>query len=186
MEEKEIIKSEKYDTLSFANIMLVLGFVCGIIIRFILNGWLVNWFCTLIAIITFAVFSLIGFLVHIAFSKIELTVTDKRIYGTTLFGKRVDLPLDSVSAVGTAWMKTINVTTSSGRISFSLMKNSDALHSEISKLLINRQGKTNETVIKQEIPQSNADELKKYKDLLDSGIITQDEFEAKKKQLLDL
>ena len=33
---------------------------------------------------------------------------------------------------------------------------------------------------------SNADELKKYKDLLDSGIISQEEFEAKKKQLLGL
>lgn len=31
-----------------------------------------------------------------------------------------------------------------------------------------------------------ADELKKYKELLDSGIITQEEFEAKKKQLLGL
>lgn len=33
---------------------------------------------------------------------------------------------------------------------------------------------------------SAADELKKYKDLLDSGIINQDEFDAKKKQLLGL
>ena len=33
---------------------------------------------------------------------------------------------------------------------------------------------------------SSADELKKYKDLLDSGIITQEEFDAKKKQLLGL
>ena len=33
---------------------------------------------------------------------------------------------------------------------------------------------------------SGADELKKYKDLLDSGVITQEEFDAKKKQLLDL
>lgn len=31
-----------------------------------------------------------------------------------------------------------------------------------------------------------ADELKKYKDLLDSGVITQEEFEAKKKELLGL
>ena len=31
-----------------------------------------------------------------------------------------------------------------------------------------------------------ADKLKKYKDLLDSGVITQEEFDAKKKQLLDL
>ncbi len=40
--------------------------------------------------------------------------------------------------------------------------------------------------IKQEIPQSNADELAKYKDLLDKGIISQEEFDAKKKQLLGL
>ena len=33
---------------------------------------------------------------------------------------------------------------------------------------------------------SSADELKKYKELLDTGIITQEEFDAKKKQLLGL
>ena len=33
---------------------------------------------------------------------------------------------------------------------------------------------------------SNADELKKYKELLDAGVITQEEFDAKKKQLLGL
>ena len=33
---------------------------------------------------------------------------------------------------------------------------------------------------------SDSDEIKKYKELLDSGIITQEEFEAKKKQLLGL
>ncbi len=33
---------------------------------------------------------------------------------------------------------------------------------------------------------ANADELKKFKDLLDSGVITQEEFDAKKEQLLGL
>ena len=35
-------------------------------------------------------------------------------------------------------------------------------------------------------PASNADELKKYKELLDMGVISQEEFDAKKKQLLGL
>ncbi len=35
-------------------------------------------------------------------------------------------------------------------------------------------------------PASAADEILKYKNLLDSGVITQEEFEQKKKQLLDL
>ena len=33
---------------------------------------------------------------------------------------------------------------------------------------------------------TNADELKKYADLKDQGIITEEEFQAKKKKLLDL
>ena len=33
---------------------------------------------------------------------------------------------------------------------------------------------------------SKADELKKYSDLKDQGIITEEEFQAKKKKLLDL
>ena len=33
---------------------------------------------------------------------------------------------------------------------------------------------------------SDADELKKYAELRDQGIITEDEFQAKKKKLLDL
>ncbi len=41
-------------------------------------------------------------------------------------------------------------------------------------------------VIQQTVSNSNADELKKYKELLDSGIISQQEFESKKKQLLGL
>lgn len=42
----------------------------------------------------------------------------------------------------------------------------------------------NNTTIVNEV--SSADELKKFKDLLDSGIITKEEFDAKKKQLLGL
>lgn len=43
--------------------------------------------------------------------------------------------------------------------------------------------KTDTTVVQQV---SSADELKKFKDLLDMGVITQEEFDAKKKQLLGL
>ena len=40
------------------------------------------------------------------------------------------------------------------------------------------------TVVQQAL--STADELKKFKELLDIGVITQEEFDAKKKQLLGL
>ena len=115
----------------------------------------------------------------------EITVTNTRVYGTTLFGKRIDLPFDMISAVGTTGItKGITVSTSSGVIKFVLIQNRDEIHEVISKILINRQNA--QTMIKQEPQQSNADELAKYKDLLDKGIITQEEFDAKKKQLLGL
>ena len=134
-----------------------------------------------------AFFTILGWVFYCATRKITLTVTDKRVYGTTAFGKRVDLPLDMISAVGTGMFKSIAVTTSSGTIKFSFMENRDAIHAEISKLLVNRQDKpVTTTTIKQEPSQSDADELKKYKELLDMGVITQEEFDAKKKQLLGL
>lgn len=132
---------------------------------------------------------IIGLIFYHATNKITLTITDKRVYGTALFGKRVDLPFDMISAVGTSIFKGIAVATSSGTIKFAFMENRDSLHDEISKQLVIRQSQNNkkgDTVIKQEIPQSNADELKKYKELLDSGVISQEEFDAKKKQLLGL
>jgi predicted Zn-dependent peptidase len=53
-------------------------------------------------------------------------------------------------------------------------------------LIIPKEVKQPQQMIKNIQETSNADELKKYKDLLDSRIITQEEFDAKKKQLLGL
>jgi hypothetical protein len=117
----------------------------------------------------------------------EIVITDKRVYGQTAFGKRVDLPIDSISAIASTWPKGVAVATSSGRVAFLMIKNCDEIHRCVSNLLIDRQNKApNTPMIKQEIPQSNADELRKFKELLDSGVITQEEFDAKKKQLLGL
>lgn len=134
------------------------------------------------------VIAIIFVILYFAYSKISITVTNKRVYGNTFFGKQVDLPVDSISAVGSGMMKGISVATSSGKITFSFIKNRDEIRTAITNLLNNRQTKQTvaTTTIKQEIPQSNADELKKYKDLLDSGVISQEEFDAKKKQLLGL
>ena len=131
--------------------------------------------------------TIIGVLLYIACAKVAITVTDKRVYGTALWGKRVDLPLDAISAVSTTMLKGIGVATSSGLISFKMIENNEDVHRAISNLLIARQGKQPVApVVKQEIAKSDADELKKYKDLLDSGVITQEEFDAKKKQILGL
>ncbi len=72
-------------------------------------------------------------------SKMEIIVTNKRVYGKTAFGKRVDLPIDSISVVGTSFLKGIDVGTSSGKIKFKGIKNYMEIHKVIIKLLNERQ-----------------------------------------------
>ena len=122
-----------------------------------------------------------------AVSKMQIVVTDKRVYGKTYFGRSVDLPMDSISAVGSTWFKGIAVSTSSGQISFLLIQNAKEIHATIRKLLIERQEqKEKAQAVPNSAAASPAEELKKYKELLDSGVITQEDFDAKKKQLLGL
>ena len=212
MNEKILIKSERFNVKKVAAIIVIIGFLLLIayavfdVFRYSaefkrLEAKDYHWFDYsspldmaiqqdggfIVAFLVPVVFAIIAFVVYRAYSQIELTVTDKRVFGCATFGKRVDLPLDAISAVGTSSMKGIDVTTASGAIKFKFIMNRDELHNEISKLLIERQNKPiASTTIKQEIPQSNADELKKFKELLDAGVITQEEFDAKKKQLLGL
>lgn len=55
-----------------------------------------------------------------------------------------------------------------------------------SPIIVGKQKDLQQTVINNMQEVSSADELKKYKELLDSGVITQEEFDEKKKQLLNL
>ncbi len=94
------------------------------------------------------------------------------------------MPLDSISATSTLRvLKGVSVSTSSGIIKFLLIKNSNEMYEEISKLLLERQ---NNSPVKVEKKTDTPDDLIKLKELLDKGIITQEEFDAKEKQILGL
>ena len=136
----------------------------------------------------FPFISLIFLLYYWIICKMQITVTDKRVYGKTIFGRSVDLPIDSISAVGSGMFNKIVVATSSGIIKFFFIENSQAVREEILQLLMLRQDEKKVEIkpIEPVAKISDADELKKYKELLDSGIITQEEFDIKKKQILGL
>lgn len=135
-----------------------------------------------------------GLMVFLAFLMLvfgrdsQICITDKRVYGKTLLGKRVDLPLDSISSVGLTnpLLQGLSVSSNSGNISFYLISNRNKAHEILSKLIIERQEKPKEKIVIQESYQSSADELKKFKELLDIGAITEEEFDIKKKELLGL
>lgn len=117
--------------------------------------------------------------------KMSITVTPNRVYGRTMLSE-VSLPMDSVTMTRKSGMKNLRVESPSENFMFSLgnAKVRDEIYNVINQQISERQNnKGNVTVVNSA---SNADELKKYKDLLDAGVITQDEFDAQKKQLLGL
>ncbi len=246
MDEKIIVKSEKYNVKKLFKIMIIIGVVFSIILAVIriagdysyrldlysdyyedyldhqqeyqethrwcsgyggelcyrckkIQGYssaqeyaadgLFYTFIELVNFIPFAAFALIGGLIYLWLRSYEMTITDKRVYGKVAWGKRVDLPLDSISSTSTiALFKGVAVATSSGKIAFLAVKNSAEIFEKVNALLVERQKAKNEAApVQPSVPvSSNADELKKFKDLVDSGIITQEEFDAKKKELLGL
>ena len=123
-----------------------------------------------------------------ALSKCQIIITDKNIKGKTFFGKEVVLPLYMVSSYSRRKMfSTIAIATSSGVTKFALVENYQEIGDTLSSLINKRQEAT-VMLEKEEAKKSEDkfDELKKYKDLLDSGIISQEDFDKKKTEILGL
>ena len=156
---------------------------CGWSVRYYRDFWEIEYIY--IAIGSF-VTSLLLALFYWMLCKTQIAITDKRVYGKTYFGRSVDLPMDSVSAIGSCFPKGIAIATSSGKVSFLFIDNATQIHNLVCQLLIERQENNKARSNAVVMPVSNADELKKYKELLDGGVISPEEFDAKKKQLLGL
>lgn len=123
-----------------------------------------------------------------------ITCTNKRLIFLDkgmIFGlKHVDIPIDKINSIsykkgmllgeiivhhGSAEMKIKNI------MKDTLNPMTDAINTEIDN---HKLASNNRTV--QESGNSAADEILKFKELLDADIITQEEFDAKKKELLGL
>lgn len=133
------------------------------------------------------------FVVCLIPGKCKLVITDKNVKGRACGGKEVVLPIHMISAYATKKRGSqISITTASGIVYFAHIKNYKEIGEVLSGLINERQTKTTtaQTATSEQsapAPQSNSmDDLVKLKSLLDSGIITQEEFDAKKKQILGL
>ena len=183
MDEKIIIRGKAENVKLVPYILIAIGLIVSIGISYLITVPYSEDYMLPLTIGGGGALVVLGVILFFYVNNCEICVTDKRVYGKAAFGVRVDIPLDSISAVGTiGWLKGISVASSSGSIKFLYIANAIELHSQLSKLIINRQNSKTTDFSNN----SNADELKKFKDLLDSGIITQEEFDAKKKELLGL
>ncbi len=196
MEEKTIIEA-KFEKNKIANILLVIAMTLigiGLLVNLILDSWIIDYGFYNIFIspeITGTWIMYPGYIIMIPqfifralMSGCALTITNKKVTGKASFKKQVDLPLSQISSVGLGLFSSLSIGTSSGRISFWLINNREEIYKAISDLLVNRESQNTDN--KEKHDDSCADELKKFKDLLDMGAITQEEFEAKKQQLLNL
>lgn len=123
---------------------------------------------------------------------VEIVVTDKRVYITnTKTNKfRNELPFEKISNITKSGTNSFQISTATGVISV-LCENRDQVFEVISEQLRNSQ--TRHVIIEKDLtkePQkenkSETDKIREYKKLLDDGIISQEEFDAKKKELLEL
>ncbi|MBD5544869.1 MAG: hypothetical protein HDR01_11690 [Lachnospiraceae bacterium] len=168
MKEKELMKSGSYNIRKIINIVIiVIVFIAFAVFSLEVynryskgyyNHWRPtynNYFSTWIGCLfgqdgTSLSFSIFGIMIIIIvilvivkmwISNMEITVTDKRVYGKASFGKRVDLPIDSISAVALSPFHGISVSSSSGRIGFKLIVKNNEIYETIISLIIDRQGR---------------------------------------------
>ena len=110
--------------------------------------------------------------------KRELTITENSVIFK--MGKTtIECPIKDISSY-TLGNQRIDIQAPPRKIVLLHLKNCEEV-SAVLKPLLNQDNPDSSTT-----NYSNADELKKYKELLDSGVISQEEFDAKKQQLLGL
>ena len=188
MEEKILVESE-FDASAcnkFALIWYIVLFVYGWLMGFAsfeLNigvGFLVGF-------ISAAVMGgLIHIIIYFSAKNNEVILTNYTITGTYKRQLSLNIPIDSVSSVAKGRMGSLLITCAGNSYNITFVDNRDLFCSKLSELLNQRTQQALKGGYPAANQQSNYDEIAKLKQLLDSGILTQEEFDAKKKQILGL
>lgn len=132
--------------------------------------------------------AVVGIIMKTNTEKCEITVTNEAISGKLPHGKDVNIPLNQITAINRSSFNGISITSIGNISNFHCIENQEEVMKAISFLLANPQQNT-QPAQNGSAPAANgseAEQLKRLKDLLDAGILTQEEFDAKKKQVLGL
>lgn len=125
---------------------------------------------------------LVGIIIKISTEKCEIIVTDEAIIGKRPHGKEVQIPLNKITAISRNSFNGISITSIGSVNNFYCFENREEVIKTISCLLTKlQQGNA-------QLAQSGSatDKLERLKSLLDAGVLTQDEFDTKKRQILNL
>lgn len=131
---------------------------------------------------------IVGIIVKFNTEKCEITVTNEAISGKPPHGKEVHIPVNQITAINRSSFNGISITSIGNVSNFHCIENREEVMKAIAYLLTNPQQNT-QPVQNGFAPVGNdseVEQLKRLKDLLDTGVLTQEEFDAKKKQVLGL
>lgn len=115
--------------------------------------------------------------------KTKLTVQDDVVLLKKRTGKTVQFKIKDISSIESTAFKGLKLKGNAIKCKIILLKNAEEVRTKITQLISDLSSK-NQDLSDQHLNETET--IKQYKDLLDSGAITQEEFEAKKKQLLGL
>lgn len=121
--------------------------------------------------------------------KCEITVTNEAISGKLPHGKGVHIPLNQITAINRGSFNGVSITSIGNVSNFHCIENREEVIKAMSYLLANPQqsgAQPTQSASAASTTGSEAEQLERLKDLLDAGVLTQDEFDAKKKQILGL
>ena len=185
MEEKVLIEGhfKKY-TKPF--LVMAIVFCClGILYAIISIAIELYWF--LIATAVFEVLAVLFFVIYKYIAPknnpFELIITESRVTGKVK-KHRVDLPVKQITSIGTLAFNGISIHTASGELGFPYLINQTEVFDCLSELIRKQHEPTNTNTTQRSV--GLAEQLAELKKLLDDDIITEEEFDAKKKQLLGL
>lgn len=130
-----------------------------------------------------------GIIIKLNTEKCEITVTNEAIFGKLSRGKEVLIPINQITNINRSLFNGISIASIGNVSNFRCIENRDEVMKAIAYLLANpqqRNAQPAQTGTSSVENGSEAEQLKQLKDLLDAGILTQEEFDAKKRQILGL
>ena len=129
---------------------------------------------------------IVGIIMKSNTEKCEITVSNEAISGKLPHGKTVHIPLNQITAINRSSFNGVSITSIGNVSNFHCIENREEVMKAISYLLANPQQSSAQPTQSASANGNEAEQLKRLKDLLDSGVLTQEEFDAKKKQILGL
>ena len=195
MIEGKFIKVKRFKALFWAVILMVVIPACIALICYDKEfgvSYLFELYCN-IGLISGVLWAIIWFVTWAVrretekmIASLAICVTNKRVWGKFIQGVNavgVDLPLSAISAVTLVNTDTIGLATSGGQFSIPYLANRDKVY-EVIKNLINELATRKEEPEGQNKTVDVVEEIRKFKRLCDEGIITVEEFNEKKRRLM--